>query len=139
MGGALALCSLAACDDIIAGAPNYGYGDCFDPTKLTKPVLWTSGKLDAFTGFSDPATAEKLKQDLTTAGNKDFDVKVYPGVGHAFLNESPEPYKTAEAANEDFLSGDYGITKPSFFPVNPTIQELAWGRIIDFLAKWLKD
>ena len=52
---------------------------------------------------------------------------------------TPEPYKNAAAANEDFLSGDYGISAPSFFPVNPTVQDLAWDRIIDFLAKWLKD
>ena len=55
------------------------------------------------------------------------------------LASRPEPYKNATAANVDFLSGDYGISAPSFFPVNPTVQDLAWDRIIDFLAKWLKD
>ena len=140
MGGALALCALQACDDIAAGAPFYGYapqpGGCFDTTTSTKkPVLWSSGELDLFGGFSDPATAAKLEQELADAGNKDYTVKVYKGeIGHGFMNESPEPYANETAKDEGFDAIGFDKT---FYPYDADVANAAWGSLFDFFGKYL--
>ena len=131
MGGALALCALQACDEIVAGAPFYGYGGC---PLTTKPVLWSSGKLDLFSGFSDEATALQLGEDLAAAGNKDYTVKVYPGVGHGFMNVGYEPYDSEKAKDEGFEA--IGVDK-TFYPYNATVADEAWGSLFDFLGKYL--
>ena len=142
MGGAIALCALQACDDIAAGAPFYGYapdyaGGCFNATtSTTKPVLWSSGKLDKFGGFSDPATAAKLEQELADAGNKDYTVKVYKGeIGHGFMNESPEPYANETAKDEGFQK--IGMTEKTFYPYDADVANAAWGSLFDFFGKYL--
>ena len=134
MGGAVALCALEKCDEIAAGAPFYGRGGCFDPTTLKKPVLWSSGKLDLFGGFSDEATALQLKADLFEAGNKDYNVTVYEGVGHGFMNESPEPYATEKAKDEGFEAIGFDKT---FYPYDADVANAAWGSLFDFFGKYL--
>ena len=131
MGGALTLCALQACDEIVAGAPFYGYGGC---PLTTKPVLWSSGKLDLFSGFSDEATALQLGEDLAAAGNKDYTVKVYPGVGHGFMNVGYEPYDSEKAKDEGFEA--IGVDK-TFYPYNATVADEAWGSLFDFFGKYL--
>ena len=140
MGSALALCALQACDDIAAGAPFYGYapqpGGCFDTTTSTKkPVLWSSGKLDKFGGFSDEATALQLGEDLAAAGNKDYTINVYDSMGHGFMNESPEPYANETAKDEGFEA--IGMTEKTFYPYNATVADEAWGSLFDFFGKYL--
>ena len=140
MGSALTLCALQKCDEIVAGAPFYGYapdyaGGCFDTTTSTKkPVLWSSGKLDKFAGFSDEATALQLKADLFEAGNKDYNVTVYEGVGHGFMNESPEPYATEKAKDEGFEAIGFDKT---FYPYDADVANAAWGSLFDFFEKYL--
>ena len=139
MGGAVALCALQACEDIAAGAPFYGYapqpGGCFDTTTSTKkPVLWSSGKLDKFAGFSDEAAALQLDADLFEADNKDYTIKVYEGVGHGFMNESPEPYANETAKDEGFEAIGFDKT---FYPYNATVADAAWGSLFDFFEKYL--
>ena len=118
-------------DEIVAGAPFYGYGGC-DAT--TKPVLWQSGKLDLFSGFSDEATALQLGEDLAAAGNKDYTVKVYPAVGHGFMNVDYEPYDSEKAKDEGFQK--IGVEK-TFYPYNATVADAAWGSLFDFFEKYL--
>ena len=139
MGSALALCALQTCDDIAAGAPFYGYapqpGGCFDTTTSTKkPVLWSSGKLDKFGGFSDEATALQLGEDLAAAGNKDYTINVYDSVGHGFMNVGYEPYDTEKAKDEGFEA--IGIDK-TFYPYDADVANAAWGSLFDFFEKYL--
>ena len=100
----------------------------------TKPVLWSSGKLDLFSGFSDEATALQLGEDLAAAGNKDFTVKVYPAVGHGFMNVDYEPYDSEKAKDEGFEA--IGIDK-TFYPYNATVADAAWGSLFDSFEKYL--
>ena len=97
-------------------------------------MLWSSGKLDLFGGFSDEAAALQLGEDLAAAGNKDYTIKVYEGVGHGFMNESPEPYATEKAKDEGFEA--IGVDK-TFYPYNATVADAAWGSLFDFFEKYL--
>jgi len=97
-------------------------------------VLWSSGKLDLFSGFSDEATALQLGEDLAAAGNKDFTVKVYPGVGHGFIIFGYEPDDTEKAKDEGFEA--IGVEK-TFYPYNATVADEAWDSLFDFFGKYL--
>ena len=68
------------------------------------------------------------------AGNKDYTITVYAGVGHGFMNESPEPYATEKAKDEGFEA--IGIDK-TFYPYNATVADEAWGSLFDFFGKYL--
>ena len=104
-------------------------------TSTKKPVLWSSGELDLFGGFSDPATAAKLEQELADAGNKDYTVKVYKGeIGHGFMNESPEPYANETAKDEGFEAIGFDKT---FYPYDADVANAAWGSLFDFFGKYL--
>ena len=99
-------------------------------------MLWSSGELDLFGGFSDPATAAKLEQELADAGNKDYTVKVYKGeIGHGFMNESPEPYANETAKDEGFEA--IGMTEKTFYPYDADVANAAWGSLLDFFGKYL--
>ena len=91
-------------------------------------------ELDKFGGFSDPATAAKLEEELAEAGNKDYTVKVYKEMGHGFMNESPEPYANETAKDEGFEA--IGVDK-TFYPYNATVADAAWGSLFDFFGKYL--
>ena len=98
-------------------------------------MLWSSGELDLFGGFSDPATAAKLEQELADAGNKDYTVKVYKGeIGHGFMNESPEPYANETAKDEGFDAIGFDKT---FYPYDADVANAAWGSLLDFFEKYL--
>ena len=97
-------------------------------------MLWSSGKLDLFGGFSDEAAALQLDADLFEADNKDYTITVYEGVGHGFMNESPEPYDTETAKDEGFEA--IGVDK-TFYPYNATVADAAWGSLFDFFGKYL--
>ena len=98
-------------------------------------MLWSSGELDLFGGFSDPATAAKLEQELADAGNKDYTVKVYKGeIGHGFMNESPEPYANETAKDEGFEAIGFDKT---FYPYDADVANAAWGSLFDFFEKYL--
>ena len=130
MGGALTLIGAQHSDDIVCACPFYGTPDpsICQTEKISKPIQAHFGELDTMAGFSDPAAAKKLEENLKTAGGTESAVFMYPGVGHAFLNSLPEPFESFEARKETM-----GVVPP--------IEEqtaLAWKRVLDFFDKHLK-
>ena len=98
MGGQLALATacqnpeVGACVDFYGIHPNV----TLDFSGLQAPVLGFFGELDEFV---TPDAARKLEHDIRSAG-KDANFHVYPGVDHAFFNDSrPEAYNE-EAATD---------------------------------------
>ena len=63
------------------------------------------------------------------AGNKDYTIKVYEGVGHGFMNESPEPYANETAKDEGFEAIGFDKT---FYPYDADVANAAWGSLFDF-------
>ena len=130
MGGALSLCGAATSEHISCAAPFYGIPD---PKRVdvgvitSKAVQGHFGAEDAYAGFSDPASARALEEKLKAAGNTDVEVFVYDGVGHGFLNDTPEPYDSFEARRE----------AQGFAPYDAAQAELAWSRLVAFFKKQL--
>lgn len=130
MGGALCLIAAQHSDAIVCAAPFYGTPDpsICQTEKIRKPVQAHFGELDTMAGFSDPAAAKKLEENLKAAGGTESTVFLYPGVGHAFMNSLPEPFDSFEARKETT-----GMVPP--------IEEqtaLAWKRVLEFFEKHLK-
>ena len=125
MGGALTLIA-AANGNVDACAPFYGIPgeDACDVTKITVPVQGHFGAKDNLAGFSDPEAANKLKEKLTGA---DQEIFFYDGVGHAFMNKSPQPYDNFEAREK--VEG--------FPPLDEATVDLAWSRLETFFRKHL--
>ncbi|KAJ8600281.1 hypothetical protein CTAYLR_000657 [Chrysophaeum taylorii] len=117
MGGALTLGALAASPDIVAGAPFYGVNFDLFGDLAGKAIQAHFGALDAFEGFADPGTAAKLQRTCPHA-----EVYVYDGVGHAFMNDTPSPFKTFEARE----------AKMGFPPFDRAQADLAWSRLFEF-------
>jgi carboxymethylenebutenolidase len=97
MGGQLALAT--ACADARVGAVADFYGvhpqAKLDLASLRAPVLGIFAEND---GFVTPAVARKLEADLGAAG-KQADFHIFPGVDHAFFNDSrPDVYNPAAAS-----------------------------------------
>jgi len=97
MGGQLALAT--ACADARVGACADFYGvhpqAKLDFASLRAPVLGIFAEND---GFVTPAVARKLEADLQAAG-KPTDFQIFPGVDHAFFNDSrPDVYNPAAAS-----------------------------------------
>ena len=82
----------------------------------------------------DEAAALQLDADLFEADNKDYTIKVYEGVGHGFMNESPEPYANETAKDEGFEA--IGVDK-TFYPYDADVANAAWGSLFDFFEKYL--
>jgi len=125
MGGALALIA-AQKAGVEACVSFYGVpgADACDLSAIEIPVQAHFGALDNLAGFSDPAAAEKLRSALTKENQS---VLTYEGVGHAFMNTSPEPYANFEARKE-----------AQGFPVlDENAVELAWDRVKKFFAETL--
>jgi carboxymethylenebutenolidase len=98
MGGQLALAT--ACADARVGACADFYGvhpqAKLDFAKLQAPVLGIFAEND---GFVTPAVARKLASDLQAAGKR-TDFHIYPGVDHAFFNDTrPEVYNAPAASD----------------------------------------
>ncbi|KAJ1454852.1 dienelactone hydrolase [Pelagophyceae sp. CCMP2097] len=128
MGGALAVGSLAAHADITCGAPFYGVNfGLFQPEQLAnKPVSGHFGSADAMAGFSDAPTAAKLAEMLK--GNAQSQIYMYEGAGHAFMNETPQPYASFEARTA-------AMGMPAF---DKATADVAWDRVIGFFGEHLK-
>jgi carboxymethylenebutenolidase len=111
MGGGLSL--LLACHNKDLAAAVVFYGRNPSPIDLVRsircPILCNYAGGDMAITESD---INLLKQTLTKHG-KVFDIKVFPGVPHAFFNDTRESYRP-EAAKE------------------------AWERTLDFYRKYLK-
>ncbi|CAA0815475.1 alpha/beta-Hydrolases superfamily protein [Striga hermonthica] len=90
---ALAIASSVLVPGIDAVVSFYGVPSCelADVIKAKAPVQAHFGQLDTFVGFSDVETVRSLQYELWRAGeNYENEVFVYKGVGHAFMNRSPE-------------------------------------------------
>ena len=65
---------------------------------------------------------------MAKAGNEDFEVIEYEGVGHAFMNDLPAPYDDWESREKT----------QGFPPRNDAPVKLGWNRVIAFFDKHLK-
>ncbi len=97
MGGQLALFAATRNPKIGAVADFYGVHPnvTLDLSGLEAGVLGIFGEND---GFVTPEVARKLEADLRGAGKR-VQVEIYPGVDHAFFNDTrPDVYKADAAA-----------------------------------------
>lgn len=134
MGGALAVAGAVNCTDA-AGKPSFCcavpfYGtppaQLADASKCRIPVQGHFGLKDALAGFSDPAAAAALEAALAKAGVA-HEVHRYAGVGHAFMNASPQSVALKTKLGQ--------IGGPDGAKHDPAAISLAWGRMIAFLRK----
>ncbi len=110
MGGQYALLAACTCRGLSACAPFYGmvrYAPGLDPARkprspleavrdLTCPVLGLYGEDDAIIPLAD---VEELRSRLAKSGQP-FELRLYPGAGHAFMNDTrPAMYRPEAAAD----------------------------------------
>jgi carboxymethylenebutenolidase len=105
MGGQLALFAATRTPRIGAVVDFYGIHPnvTLDLSRLEAPVLGIFAERDEFV---PPEAARKLEADLRGAGKR-ARFEIYPGVGHAFFNDSrPDAYdaKAAERARSEMLA-----------------------------------
>ncbi|KAB5527639.1 hypothetical protein DKX38_021486 [Salix brachista] len=94
MGGALSIASSVLVPEVDAVVAFYGVpsSQLADPAQAKAPVQAHFGELDNFVGFSDVTAAKALKEKLKASGIP-YEVHIYPGNAHAFMNRSPEGVK----------------------------------------------
>ena len=130
MGGALSMVGAQHSPDVVCAAPFYGIAgaELCQPETLKKPIEGHFGTLDDHAGFSDPASAQALQAKLDQAG-VGGKVWMYEGVGHGFLNPTPDSANVAE-----------GVNVATGFPAaNKDMQDLAWQRLFAFFEKHVKN
>lgn len=129
MGGALTLLSLAeeSGTDITCGVPFYGVPEGLDCSTISKPVQGHFGELDGMAGFSDAETAKTLRGELKK-GNNESEVFIYPGVGHAFMNDDPQHPNIKAGVNVD----------TGFPGKSQDVQNQAFKRMVDFFKAKLQ-
>lgn len=110
MGGQYALLAACACRGVSACVPFYGmlrYENGLDPAKKPRSPLDAIADLSCpllgLYGAEDPiiplADVRELEARLARSGQP-AEVRVYPGAGHAFMNDTrPEMYRPAAAAD----------------------------------------
>ncbi|GFP79545.1 putative uncharacterized protein yghx [Phtheirospermum japonicum] len=91
MGGALSIASSVLVPGVDAVVAFYGVPspELADPAHAKAPVQAHFGELDSLVGFSDVKTGKALEEKLKASGAP-HEVYIYPSVGHAFMNSSPE-------------------------------------------------
>nr|XP_043629042.1 protein usf [Erigeron canadensis] len=124
MGGALTIASAVLVPGIEAAVAFYGVPPpvLADPANTKVPIQAHFGDADDVVGFSDIKAAKALEEKLKAAG-KPCEVHVYPGVGHAFMNTSPEGIARRKAA------GQSEDCEPA--------SQLAWSRFQSWMNKYL--
>ena len=124
LGGQYALMAACLCRGLSAAVPFYGmlsYEDGLDPDKkpispldavaeLTCPLLGLYGEEDHLIPV---AHVRELEERLAKTGRR-FEVKLYAGAGHAFMNDTRPPMYRPEAAAD------------------------AWGRMVAFFGEELR-
>ncbi|KAI3702564.1 hypothetical protein L6452_28307 [Arctium lappa] len=124
MGGALAIASSVLVPEVDAVVAFYGVPppELADPTNTKASIQAHFGELDSITGFSDVKAAKGLEEKLKASG-KPFEVHLYPGVAHAFMNTSPEGIERRKGMgmNDD----------------NEAAAELAWSRFQSWMSCYL--
>ncbi|KAL2649786.1 hypothetical protein R1flu_017914 [Riccia fluitans] len=125
MGGALAIAGAVLVPEIDAAVAFYGSPDpgLADAATVKKPVQAHFGELDNFKGFSDVGAAKALEEKLKQSGAP-HEVYIYPKVGHAFMNASPEAVQR-------------GKTLMGFEDLNTEAVDLAWSRFNAWFSKYL--
>ena len=98
MGGQLALAAACANKEVAAAVDFYGVHPnvTLDFSELRAPVLGLFAEND---GFVSPEVARKLEHDLREAG-RETDFHIYPGVDHAFFNDTRPDVYDEEAATD---------------------------------------
>ncbi|KAK6919329.1 Dienelactone hydrolase [Dillenia turbinata] len=124
MGGALAIASSVLIPEVDAVVAFYGVpsSELADPTNAKAPVQAHFGELDNFVGFSDVTAAKALEEKLKASGIP-YEVHIYPGNAHAFMNRSAEGVarrKSMGMPDED----------------NAAV-ELAWSRFRSWMIRFL--
>ncbi|XP_057956701.1 uncharacterized protein LOC131149922 [Malania oleifera] len=124
MGGALSIASSVLSPEVDAVVAFYGVpsSELADPAQAKAPVQAHFGELDNFVGFSD-VTAAKLLEEKLKASGIPYEVHIYPGIGHAFMNRSPEGVKRRKGM---------GITDEDEDAV-----QLAWSRFSSWMTRYL--
>ncbi|KAI4334132.1 hypothetical protein L6164_018861 [Bauhinia variegata] len=91
MGGALSIASSVLVSGVDAVVAFYGVcsQELADPAQAKVPIQAHFGELDNFVGFSDVTAAKTLEEKLKASGVA-YEVYIYPGNAHAFMNRSPE-------------------------------------------------
>lgn len=132
MGGALTLivaskaeaAALVACAASFYGVPG---ADACDLSTIACPLQAHFGEEDTLEGFSDPSAAKRLEDALTSAGDKRFEILRYPRVGHAFLNDLPEPFADFDAREK----------AQGFPPRDEAVVAEAWANLEKFFDEHL--
>ena len=132
MGGALTLivaskaeaAALVACAASFYGVPG---ADACDFSRVACPLQAHFGEEDTLEGFSDPSAAKRLEDALTSAGDKRFEILRYPRVGHAFLNDLPEPFADFDAREK----------AQGFPPRDEAVVAEAWANLEKFFDEHL--
>ncbi|KAL8239392.1 hypothetical protein R6Q59_015959 [Mikania micrantha] len=126
MGGALTIASSVLVSGIDAGVAFYGVPppQLADPSEAKVPIQAHFGELDSVVGFSDIKAAKALEEKLKASG-KPFEVHVYPGISHAFMNTSPEGVERRKVL---------GMTDDS-----EAAADLAWSRFQSWMNCYLSD
>ena len=123
MGGALACGAAIRIPEIVAAVPFYGFNPQLgDPvtTPAGKAIQAHFGENDHSAGFSDVATAHKLRAALAASpAAADCEVIIHHGVGHGFLNSTPQGI----AMKEKLGHGAHV----------PAVVEAAWASALAFL------
>ncbi|KAG0464089.1 hypothetical protein HPP92_020158 [Vanilla planifolia] len=124
LGGALSIASAVLVPEVDAVVGFYGSPsiELADVSKAKAPVQAHFGELDGFVGFSDVNAAKQLEENLKSSGVP-YEVYIYPRVGHAFLNASPEGKQRRKSMG---LNDD-----------DPAAVELAWSRFSSWMNSYL--
>ncbi|KAJ8626885.1 hypothetical protein MRB53_020192 [Persea americana] len=124
MGGALAIASSVLIPEVDAVVAFYGVPspELADPSKAKAPVQAHFGELDSFVGFADITAAKSLEEKLKLSGVPS-EVHIYAGVGHAFMNASPDGVKRRK---------EMGMNDEDKDAV-----ELAWSRFGSWMSRYL--
>lgn len=124
MGGALSIASAVLVPEVDAVVAFYGVPspELADPGLVKAPLQAHFGELDNIVGFSDVTAAKALEEKLKSSGVP-YEVHIYPGCGHAFLNRSPDGIKRRKGMGLD--------------DENPAAVELAWSRFGSWMSTYL--
>ncbi|XWS36780.1 hypothetical protein CRYUN_Cryun20dG0115300 [Craigia yunnanensis] len=97
IGGALSIASSVLVPEVDAVVSFYGVPspELADPAQAKAPIQAHFVELDNIVGFSDVMTAKALEEKLKASGIP-YEVHIYPGNAHAFMNMSPESIKEEE-------------------------------------------
>ncbi|KAG6661214.1 protein usf [Carya illinoinensis] len=124
MGGALSIASSVLVPEVDAVVAFYGVSssELADPAQAKAPIQAHFGELDSFVGFSDVTAAKALEEKLKVSGVP-YEVHIYPGNAHAFMNRSADGVKRRK-----------GMGMPD---EDEAAVELAWSRFQSWMTRYL--